>query len=123
MPHVYHDRPQFVVAERAFGAGHAGWPDAVIENPLQLAIGVTLNFLGGQRRDGWRDVVDERDTGVLAVVAMAGDAIVAERFLAVGQRLRIVRKGVLLLFVADRNVMLDGHYHLPLQLCGRFGLA
>ncbi len=37
MTHVNHDRPEFVVAENAFRARHAGGPDAVIENPLQLS--------------------------------------------------------------------------------------
>lgn len=42
MTNKHYDGPYFIVIQCAFGAGHARWPNAEVNHPLQLAIGVLL---------------------------------------------------------------------------------
>ncbi len=68
-------------------------------------------------------MIDEWDAGVLSVHAMAGDAVMRERFLAVLPVFVGIRQGVLLFFVADKKVMLGEGDRLRLELAGRSGFT
>ena len=62
-------------------------------------------------------MIDEWDAGILSVHAVAGDAVMRERLLAVLPVFVIVGQGVLLFFVADKEVVLGE------DNCRRFDLA
>src|SRR5262249_48297572 len=47
MANVVHDLPHLVVFKNAFPSRHAGGADAVLNDPLQLAVGVILNVFRG----------------------------------------------------------------------------
>jgi len=51
-------------------------------------------------------VVDEWDAGILSIHAMAGDAVMRERLLAVLPVFAAVGQRILLLFIADKDVVL-----------------
>ena len=45
MAQEYHDRPELVVAQDSLRARHAGGFDAIVENPLQLSVCITLHLM------------------------------------------------------------------------------
>lgn len=51
-------------------------------------------------------MVDEWDASILSIHAMAGDAVMRERLLAVLPGFAAVGQRILLLFIADKNVVL-----------------
>jgi hypothetical protein len=51
MTAVINDLPDLIVAKEAFGSGHTGGCDAVVDDPLELTIGIPLN---GRRRQQQR---------------------------------------------------------------------
>lgn len=110
MADIDDDRPQFIVAQNAFGTGHARRRDPVVEDPLQLAICVLLNLRRCERWDRGRHVPCERNPGVLTVEAMTRSTIVRKSLFPVSARLRIVRQGILLVNVPNEDVVLGkGH--------------
>src|SRR5581483_2675233 len=117
------DRPKLIITESAFGAGHTRRPDAVIENPFELAIGITLNMLRGERRDGWRHVIDEWDTCVLPVHAMASDTVMRECLFAVVPGIAAIGQRIFLLLVAYQEMVLRKVHRSLLKLAGRRSFA
>jgi hypothetical protein len=83
MAQVEDNRPYFIVCQYATRTGHAGRLDAIIDDPLQLTVGIFLHVGGRQGRNWRRHVFCKRHAGVLAVEAVACDAVVTEGGLAI----------------------------------------
>src|ERR1700738_5150309 len=73
------NRPDLLIAQRSLRSRHAGGKDAVIDNPLQLPIRVSLNLLRSQRRHRRRHMFDKWDACILAIHPMACDTVVTKR--------------------------------------------
>ena len=84
MAQEHHNRPEFVVTQSSFGAGHSGGPNTIVEDPLQLPIRLTLLLEGGERRNGRGYVVGEWDTCTLTIHSVAGNAVMRKGLLSVG---------------------------------------
>ena len=123
MPDEYDDGPEFVVGENAFGTGHSRWLNTVVEDGFQLAVCVALNFRGRERRNWRRDVLDERYPAILSIIAMASNAVVGERLLAIGQGFGVRWQRILLVFVADKDVVLRECHCSRFKLPWRFRFA
>lgn len=119
----HYDRPKLIVAQSSLGAGHSGWSNSIIENPFQLTVRKSLHFWGRQRRDRGRNMIDERNSCVLPIQAVAGNTVMREGRLAVSPRLRRVRQGVLLFFIADKKMMFGRRYDFCLEFPRGAGLT
>lgn len=115
MAQEHYDRPKFIVAQSSLGAGHSGWSNSVIEDPLQLTVRKSLHVWGSQRWDRGRNMINERNSCILPIHAVAGDTVMREGLLAVSPRLRRVRQRVLLLFIADKKMMFGRRYDFCLE--------
>lgn len=123
MPQKHNDRPKLVVAEDALRAGHSGWVDSIIENPFELAVGVTLYILRRQRWNRWRDMIDEGDARILPIVAVAGNAVMRKRLPALFPVLVRVRQRILLVLITNKQVMLGEGDRFGFNFVRRGGLA
>jgi hypothetical protein len=68
-------------------------------------------------------MIDERHACVLSVHTVAGNAVVRERLFAVGAYLWRIGQRILMIFVADEDVMFRKHCSLCLQPARRICLA
>ena len=68
-------------------------------------------------------MIDERHSGVLSVVAVAGYAVMREGFFAFGQSFGIAGERIVLALVADEDVVLYESHCPGLELAGSFGFA
>src|ERR1700722_17583438 len=118
-----HDGPSLILAQYAFGSRHARWPDTVVDNPLQLSIGVPLHLLRGQRRHRWRHVVRKGHPSVLTIHAMAGDAIMRKSFLSIRYRHGTSWQWILLVFISNENMVLGEGDDALFQITRRTHLA
>src|SRR3954465_9683703 len=68
---VVDDLPHFVVLENPFPSRHSGGTNTVLDDPLELPVGVLLHIF--RREVGYRrgHLLSKRDTRVLAVEAVA----------------------------------------------------
>ena len=66
-------------------------------------------------------MIRKRDARVLTVHTVASDTIVGECFFAIRPVLRRVRDGILLFFIADKQMMLGKDNRLAFQLARRAG--
>jgi hypothetical protein len=64
---IDHDGPNLFVAENSARCWHSGGPQTVLDDPVELAIGVVLNFPGGQRGHGRGYAICKGNAGVLAI--------------------------------------------------------
>src|SRR5713101_3797531 len=73
--YIRHDGPNLFVRENSARGRHSGRPQAVLDDPVELAVGVTLNFHGGERRHARCHCICKGNTGVLSIEAMADKAV------------------------------------------------
>src|ERR1700712_3770488 len=111
VPQVGDDGPLLLVTQDSLGTRHPAGPESVVDDPLQLTVRVFLYLAGRERRWRRRKVFREGDSGVLAVIAVASDAVMAESLLAIRERRGVLRKGTFRSLVSNRDVVLDRHGH------------
>ena len=70
--------PHLIVFQNAFPSRHSGRPNPIFDNPLQLAVGIFLNVLGGKIGNGRFHFLGEWHSGVLSVQSMANLAVMLE---------------------------------------------
>jgi hypothetical protein len=123
MTQKHDDRPEFIIAQRSRRTRHSRRANAIVQNPLELAIRIALHVLRRQGRDGRRYVINEGDAGVLAIHTVASNTIMGERFLTVIPGIFVIRQRILLALVADQDVTFGKYYRLRLQLSWWVGLT
>src|SRR5919202_361258 len=62
---VANDVPRFLVTEDAFPAWHATEPNAIVDDPLQLAVSVALYARRSEIGDRWHSAVGNWNASVL----------------------------------------------------------
>src|SRR5579883_40629 len=107
MPDVQHNGPHLVIAEDLLPGRHAGGIDAIYQDPVQLAIGISLDILG--RQIGYRrcHLLGKGNTGVLAIEPVADCAVMAEVLLALRLVGFGVRHRIVVVFAANRDLLLQ----------------
>jgi hypothetical protein len=92
-------------AQCQLGAGHSGRLDSIIENSVQLAIGIALDARRPKPWDRRRNMPDKRHTGILSIHAVAASAVLRESLLAIRTHLlRRVSQRNLPIFIANESV-------------------
>src|SRR5947209_15985761 len=80
MAHVEHYFPHLIIVQNAVPSRHAGRPDAILDDPLQLPIFVFLYLAGREISYRRRHLGSKRDAGILAVKAMTNLAVMLKVF-------------------------------------------
>src|SRR5262249_55516434 len=78
----------------------------VLDNPFQLPVGITLHLFRSQRGNRRGQTGCERHAGILSVEAMAHEAVMLKRGLAVSQGLEIIVQRVANLLSFHGEVLL-----------------
>ena len=93
--------PDLVFFQNSLPGRHAGGIDSVYENPVQLAVGVSLDFSSAQIRHWGRHLLRERHAGVLSIKAVTYLAVMAKVFFAFVDARLIVGDGILIVLSPD----------------------
>jgi hypothetical protein len=112
MPQKDDDGPNVLIAENPLRRRHAGGGEAILDDPFQLAVAISLNFLRCERRDWRRHIASKGDTGILSVATVTDDAIEAEGLLSGFDLVWGALNGIFIVFATDSNSVLG-----PLDDC------
>src|SRR5437016_1795381 len=110
MPEETDHLPHLLVLYDTFPCRHARRVNSVHDNPMQLAIGIVLNVLGIQIRNGWRHLLRERNPGPLAVHPVADLAMMPKMFSPLLDVGLCIGDGIWIVLTADCDLLLNlGH--------------
>src|SRR5579863_9550851 len=123
MANIEDGLPDLLIAQGAFGCGHPGRKDTVVNDPLELTIAIALHLGGSERRYRRRHGGRKGHACILAVAPVALHAVVAEHVLAGIDILGTRGEGVLVLLAADSDVVLHPVHRGRLGLTRRLGAA
>src|SRR5579859_2957714 len=115
--------PDLLIAQRPLRSRHARGENSIIDNPLQLAIRVSLNLSRSQRRYRRRHVIHKWHPGILAIHSVAADTIVRKCLFPFSDHLRGLGKRILLSLISDQDAMLRKGREVPLHTSGRICLT
>jgi hypothetical protein len=123
MTQVDDNRPHVVIAKDSPGRWHAGWRDAVFDDPLELPITVLLNIYRSQQGDWWGRRTGKGYAGILSITPVTDDTIKAKGPLASFDLLHIALDRVFIMDSANRNIVLGPLNNRSLNPARRSRLA
>jgi hypothetical protein len=106
VPDVKNHPPHIIIGEDAPRRWHAGRVDAILDNPLQLTVTVSLHLLAGERWHCRRHHRGEGYTRVLSIEPVADHAVGGKSLLTLCDIFSSCGHGIFIAFAADRDVML-----------------